>query len=316
MYGDHKPYAEGDNISSMDASKAIKMTVDDNYQYQPDFTEDQITAAKNILLERISRLGGKKEPIKSGSGGDEPTATEQTAYDNYFMGQGIVVGNENEIKKYESRTGNKIEHSIDKGGITVFNEDGTVKGFVKYQYNNDGKVNTGETLDGLYKYLWDQKKKAASKELEAGRDQVEKKGKLVEETEERTRKEYIPEAESIAGKEIEVTTRGNQTRKFKQIKALGSFPDQVAKKIFKSLGITDGVSFDFKDDASDHFVVTTPTGKYKVPKVIIENNLMKTSVDDKGVKKALQKIIDDYYEALAQEQPMDLTQTGAKYNVA
>jgi hypothetical protein len=321
MYGDHKPYAEGDDISSMDASKAIKMTVDDNYQYQPDFTEDQIIAAKNILLERISRLGGEKEPIKPGDKDDKPTSAEETAYDNYFMGQGIVIGNETEIKKYESRTGNKVEHSIDKGGITIFNEDGTVKGFAEYQYNDDNTVNTKETLDGLYKYLWDQKPKAASKELDVGYDQVKKKGELVKETEGRTRKEYTPEVESIEGEEIEVTTRGNKTLKFNQIKALGTFPDQVAKKIFKSLGVTDGVSFDFKDDASDHFVVTTPAGEYKVPKVIINGSgSITTSVDDKGVKEALQEIIDDYYEDLAQEQPqeqpMDLTQTGAKYNVA
>jgi hypothetical protein len=144
---------------------------------------------------------------------------------------------------------------------------------------------------------------------------------LVKETEGRTRKEYTPEVESIEGEEIEVTTRGNKTLKFNQIKALGTFPDQVAKKIFKSLGVTDGVSFDFKDDASDHFVVTTPAGEYKVPKVIINGSgSITTSVDDKGVKEALQEIIDDYYEDLAQEQPqeqpMDLTQTGAKYNVA
>lgn len=316
MYGDHKPYAEGEGISSMDASKAIKMTVDDNYQYQPDFTEDQITAAKNILLERISRLGGKKEPIKSGSGGGSGGSTSTQPKLVYEYSTGLSQGDSTYIDLLINDTNNditdvEITQAGPRKGVTIIKADGK-REFIAYKYSG-GEIDHDATGRSLAKYF---SKKSditdQQSEYDKGRDDFGKADPGGTTT--RKRK---PDITSITIKYDHPTVKN---KKLAPANAIADSPEQFTKKVFKDLGVP-GVKIVEINNADGSFKIEVEDKEFTIRKTERKDTGAKIKDANYGdVKKDIQKVIDWYWNKLAMEQPqeqqMDLTQTGAKYNVA
>lgn len=322
--GTYSPYAEGETPT--DKERSILMKVNDDYEYVPDFTKDQLIAAKNILIERISRLGGTKQPIPkkgggSGSGGGQ-TVSEEKAENQYLKAQGIVSGDETIIKEYENQTGRRIEHSKDKGGITIFDDKGVKVAFAKFEYTDasKSKIKNKETIDRLMKHLYDEKDKPTSTTIATGRSEAKKHGKVVDESGAITRKEYIPSSSADI-----IFKHPNTKKDISGVKAIADYPDKFTKEYFDKLGIKGVKISGTVSNSSDTFSVKVKIGgsykTFKIHKSTRDSSGYKNvQAKENKTKADVQKIIDEYYKELSQDETkqdnvLDM-QIGSKYNVA
>ena len=320
MVGDDKgtytPYAEGDTPT--DPTRSIEITVDDDYEYEPNFTEDHLKVAEDILRSRLERLRGKKKPTPGGGGGGGSTSDQPKLV--YEYSTGLSQGSQAYIDLLINDPDNgivdvEVTQSGPRKGVTIIKDDGQ-RIFTKFQYDGSN-IDHDATGKNLAKYF---SKKTditdQQSEYDEGRTDY---GKVSAGG--TTTKKVKPNITTVSIEYDHPYTPG----KVQGIQALADLTDTHATKFFKDIGIP-GVKVSKYKHGDDTFEIKV-NGKtftiHKTKRKTTGNNspVKGGAATMSTVKEDVQKVIDWYWNELGMQEPggeqqIDVTEIGSKYNVA
>jgi hypothetical protein len=305
-YGDDKgkyiPYAEGETPPAN--GRGVLIEVGANGEYVPQITDELLKVAEQIVRDEIELQSPYKKTKKS-----TPTRTitpgQQTKIDAaknvYRLSTGISMGDENIINDLISQD-DKISNievvqvgPKSKRGITIFDENGKVRDFISFVYDDERKgiISHDKTGEKLARFV--------SKKPDLSDQQAEYKFKQ---------------------------TYKRRTANLSASDYIAKFPEETSKvkEIFKDLGIP-GVKVGPITTEANSYEITVEGKTYTIPKAIKDPTttppIIDTQANPQDVENAIQKVIDDYYGGLAMDTPEEQMQETdvmeidvTKYNVA
>jgi hypothetical protein len=316
-FGGYEIYTEGDTPPS---DKAVAMKVGANGELEPVITEELEKEAKQLVRDEInlqSPYKKLKKPTPKGNGGRGLTSDEPKLV--YQYATGLSQGDSSVISSLIQSDDDIVDIEItQKGprkGVTIINKEGK-RIFTPYKYSG-GEIDHDATGADLAKYF-SNKSDLTSQQAEYNQGRKDFGGAVAPGG--TTTKKVKPEI-------VDIKTQYKNPKNNKDIsavKAIANAPESLAKDVFEDLGIP-GVTIVSSNYGDDTFKIKVEGQEFTIKKskrsdTAPHNIIRAGGASDKDVMDDIQKVIDWYWSKLAmeqpQEQPMDLTQTGAKYNVA
>jgi hypothetical protein len=327
-YGDDKgkyiPYAEGETPPANGRGVLIKVGA--NGEYVPQITDELLKVAEQIVRDEIELQSPYKKTKKS-----TPTRTitpgQQTKIDAaknvYRLSTGISMGDENIINDLISQD-DKISNievvqvgPKSKRGITIFDENGKVRDFISFVYDDERKGiishdKTGEKLARFVSKKPDLSDQQAEYKLGGDKAGRVASGKSISKID-------TPQVADFK------QTYKRRTANLSASDYIAKFPEETSKvkEIFKDLGIP-GVKVGAITNTSNSYEITIDNKTYTIPKAQKDSDgLIIKQANQQEVENAIQKVIDDYYGGLAMDIPEEQMQETdvmeidvTKYNVA
>lgn len=314
-YGGYKIYTDGETPPK---GKSVAMKVGANGEFVPlvddlkDEADKIIRDAIDLAMPSVYKAAQKPKP---GSGGGKGSTSTQPKL-VYEYSTGLSQGDSTYIDLLINDTNNditdvEITQAGPRKGVTIIKADGK-REFTEYKYSG-GEIDHDATGRNLAKYFSNKSDITDQQdEYDKGRDDFGK----VDPGGTTTRKRK-PDITSITIKYDHPTVKN---KKLAPANAIADSPEQFTEQVFKDLGVP-GVKIVEINNADGSFKIEVEGKKFTIRKTKRKDTGGKIKdANYEDVKKDIQKVIDYYYGKLAMEQPqeqqMDLTQTGAKYNVA
>ena len=327
-YGNYEPYGEGEAPPAN--GKGVLVSVGTDSEYVPEITKDLYDEAYQIALDRVNLTSPYKKIKRSTSSSSSSNQTKsQEAEIVYQQATAISRGDATAINDLinQDDTISNIEvvqvGPKSKRGITIFDENGKVKDFIAFEYEDEEKgiIDHDKTGFRLSKYVSSKPDVSSQQaEYDAGR----KKAGKVASGKSQSRID-VPQVD-----DIKFEYKGSNNKKIDAIDAVYKFPSKYIKNLFKDMGVPDVSVGNIKNTSSLYTVtITDKDGKksnHDIPKMQLDNTNYPLpnqpfNIDD--VKYSIQKIIDDYYGGLAMDttdeqiQETDVMEIDpTKYNVA
>ena len=327
-YGDDKGkyviYAEGETPPAN--GRGVLMKVGANGEYVPEITDELYKKAEQIVRDKVNLTSPYKKIVKPTSPSSKTNQTKsQEAEIVYQKATGISKGDVTAINDLinQDDTISNIEvvqvGPKSKRGITIFDENGKVKDFIAFIYEDEAKgiIDHDKTGFRLSKYV-SSKPDVAAQEVEynAGR---KKAGKAA--SGKSTSKIATPQLSDF--KETYKRKKANLSAS----EYIAKFPEETSKvkEIFKDLGIP-GVKVGTITKGANSYKITVGGKTYTIPKAPKDSSgyiIEWKPADQQKADNAIQKVIDDFYSGLAMDTPDEQMQETdimgidpTKYNVA
>lgn len=331
-YGDYVPYGEGETPPAN--GKGILIKVGANGEYVPQITDALYDVAEQIVRDKVNLTSPYKKIVKPpSSSGKGNVVKSQEAEVVYQQATSISKGDATAINNLinQEDTISNIEvvqiGPKSKRGITIFDENGKVKDFIAFKYDDEAKgiINHDATGFLISKYVSTKPDVAAQKiEFDEGR---KKAGRVASGT-------SISKIDTPQVADFKQTYKRNKAN-LSASDYIAKFPEETSKvkEIFKDLGIP-GVKVgpitpeansyeitvrikEFGVGNFEDFTFTIPKAKKDAGGLII------TQANPQDVENAIQQVIDDFYGGLAMDTPEEQMQETdvmeidvTKYNVA
>jgi hypothetical protein len=327
-YGDYVPYGEGETPPAN--GKGILIKVGANGEYVPQITDALYDVAEQIVRDKVNLTSPYKKIVKPPSSSGKGNAVKsQEAEVVYQQATSISKGDATAINNLinQEDTISNIEvvqiGPKSKRGITIFDENGKVKDFIAFKYDDEAKgiINHDATGFLISKYVSTKPDVAAQKiEFDEGR---KKAGRVA--SGKSTSKIDTPQVANI-----NFEYKGPNNKKIDAIDAVYKFPSKHIKNLFEDMGVPNVSVGNIKNTSSVYTVtITDKDGKksnYDIPKMQLDNTnypLQNQPYNIDNVKQVIQQVIDDYYGGLAMDTPDEQMQETdvmeidvTKYNVA
>ncbi len=327
-YGNYVPYGEGETPPAN--GKGILIKVGANGEYVPQITDALYDVAEQIVRDKVNLTSPYKKIVRtSSSSGNGNVIKSQEAEVVYQQATGISRGDATAINNLinQEDTISNIEvvqvGPKSKRGITIFDENGKVKDFIAFKYDDEAKgiINHDATGFLISKYVSTKPDVAAQQvEFDEGR---KKAGRVA--SGKSTSKIDTPQVANI-----NFEYKGPNNKKIDAIDAVYKFPSKHIKNLFEDMGVPNVSVGNIKNTSSVYTVtITDKDGKksnYDIPKMQLDNTnypLQNQPYNIDNVKQVIQQVIDDYYGGLAMDTPDEQMQETdvmeidvTKYNVA
>ncbi len=327
-YGDYVPYGEGETPPSNGRGVLIKVGA--NGEYVPQITDELYKVAEQIVRDKVNLTSPYKKIVKPpSSSGKGDVIKSQEAEVVYQQATSISKGDATAINNLinQEDTISNIEvvqvGPKSKRGITIFDENGKVKDFIAFKYDDEAKgiINHDATGFLISKYVSTKPDVGAQKtEFDEGR---KKAGRVA--SGKSTSKIDTPQVANI-----NFEYKGTNNKKIDAIDAVYKFPSKHIKNLFEDMGVPNVSVGNIKNTSSVYTVtITDKDGKksnYDIPKMQLDNTnypLQNQPYNIDNVKQVIQQVIDDYYGGLAMDTPDEQMQETdvmeidvTKYNVA
>ncbi len=327
-YGDYVPYGEGETPPSNGRGVLIKVGA--NGEYVPQITDELYKVAEQIVRDKVNLTSPYKKIVKPpSSSGKGDVIKSQEAEVVYQQATSISKGDATAINNLinQEDTISNIEvvqvGPKSKRGITIFDENGKVKDFIAFKYDDEAKgiINHDATGFLISKYVSTKPDVGAQKtEFDEGR---KKAGRVA--SGKSTSKIDTPQVANI-----NFEYKGPNNKKIDAIDAVYKFPSKHIKNLFEDMGVPNVSVGNIKNTSSVYTVtITDKDGKksnYDIPKMQLDNTnypLQNQPYNIDNVKQVIQQVIDDYYGGLAMDTPDEQMQETdvmeidvTKYNVA
>jgi len=315
-YSDYKIYKDGDTPP---AGNSVAMQIGSNAEFNP-LVEDLKGEAEKIIKDAIDLAMPSTFKAARKTPSSDPSSKSSQPKLVYEYSTGLSQGNQDYIDLLVSDPDNgivdvEVTQSGPRKGVTIVKDDGQ-RIFTKFKYTGSD-IDHDATGKNLAQYF--SKKTDISKQQEEYKQGRKDYGKVSAGG--TTTKKVKPNITSVS-----LTYKHPHTNKQVQgIKALADLTDTHAKKFFKDIGIP-GVKVSKYNHADDTFEIEVNGETFTIHKTkrkTTGNNPPAAggAADMSEVKKDVQKVIDWYWNELGMQEPsgeqqIDVTQIGAKYNVA
>ena len=330
-YGNYTFYEEG---QPKPKGKSLMVKVDDNHMLVPDvdpqnYNDPAVKEAREIVENIINQQVDYEETPPKTSKSSKTTPTQQAKIDaaktTYKYATGISMGDENIINDLISQDAKISNIEVvqvgpkSKRGITIFDNNGKVRDFISFVYDDEKKgiINHDKTGEKLARFV--------SKKPDLSDQQAEYK--LGGDNAGR-----VSSGKSTSKIDTPQVAKFKQTykRRGANLSAadyIAKFPEETSKikEIFNDLGIP-GVKVGPITTEANSYEITVEGKTYTIPKAKKDPTttppIIDTQANPQAVENAIQQVIDDYYGGLAMDTPEEQMQETdvierdvTKYNV-